>query len=465
MKIKKQIKRTNNKVMRNLKRKYNFKNAFRQFDNKFISPYGGYIDIMNFANLLGLQKNVRKNFNIQGIPHRKYNDFNLFQRLLDTVVLDIDRIDNADLFYNDPLLRYLEDLETDPSPSTLRRELKSCNTDNISAIENINTEFIKNCSSLQPKQSVTLLIDPTAINAYGEQEEAKKGYNHHESDRCYQAMVAAIKETQDVIKIDLKPGNFTPNGKDFKEFFAQVIAMIPEHLKVDKIRMDSGFFNFSTFNLLEDNNLIYFVKGKMQPNTEFFNKASSIPKKDWIKIKDKENFWVSKKQWYYSTSYKRSYPVIFTRQLIEDPDPKQQKLFKDHKVYQYYPIFSNSPWDELSIWRFYNSGASVETIIKELKNEFFIDKIPTSIFIANNAFIKIKTIAYNLINAFKRLVLGGNWTTKSAKAIRNWIIRVPVIVVSFGKGVKLSMAQNIKLQRFILGISDKVYAIATNLVN
>ncbi len=37
-------------------------------------------------------------------------------------------------------------------------------------------------------------------------------------------------------------------------------------------------------------------------------------------------------------------------------------------------------------------------------------------------------IAYNLINAFKRLVLGGIWVMKSAKAIRNWFINVPCIV-------------------------------------
>lgn len=151
MTIKKQLKKANNKVIRKLQKQYNYKNSFRQFDNKFISPYGGYIDIMNFANLLGLNKSINDHFRLTETSHRKYTDTNLLQRLLDTVILDIDRIDNADLLYNDPLLRYLEDLNTDPSPATLRRELKACNNNTLSSIENINTEFLRNCSSLQTK--------------------------------------------------------------------------------------------------------------------------------------------------------------------------------------------------------------------------------------------------------------------------------------------------------------------------
>lgn len=461
MKTKKQIKRAKNKLMRNLRNKYNFKNTFRQFNNQFLSPYGGYIDIMNFTNLLGLNKNIEKHFRLPSNSHRKYTDANLFQRLLDTVILDVDRIDNADLFYNDPLLKYIEGVETDPSPSTLRRELKSCNNDSISSIETINTEFLRSCSSLQSKQKVTLLIDLTPINLYGNQEGAKKGFNHYKSDVCYQTMVASIKETSDLINLDLQPGNFKPSFKYFAELFKKTMSMLPSHLNVDKIRLDSGFFSFPAINLVEEYGSTYFIKGRINNNTPLVYVAPNIPEEDWIKVPGRDNYWISKKQQYYSPMYKKSYPVIFIRQPLEDPDPKQKKLFPD-KAYKYFPIFSNSSMDELSIWNFYNDGAIIELIIKELKNEFFLNSIPTSKFVANSAFIKIKMLAYNILNAFKRLVLKGKWITKSAKTIRNWIIRVPVVVTSLGKGIKLNMAQNIKLERFVTSISDKVYTLASS---
>lgn len=464
MKIKnQQLKRAKNKLIRKLRKQYNYKNASRTFDNKFISPYGGYIDIMNFANLVGLKKSIENHFILTDNQHRKYNDASLLQRLLDTVMLDIDRIDNADLFYNDPLLRYLEDLPSDPSPATLRRELKACNEDSLSSIESINTEFLRNCSSMQQKQTATLLIDQTPIPLYGNQEEAKKGFDHHTGDVCYQAVISSIKETNEVIKADLEPGNFKHSDEYFKEFFKRTMTMIPPHLTIDKVRMDSGFFSFPALDLLEEDGRMYFVKGRMYHTTPIYHMPHILPETDWIKVPDRDNLWISKKQEYFSSTYKKSYQVMFLRELIEDPDPKQGKLFND-KVYKYTCLYSNSTMDELSIWNFYNDGAMIESIIKELKNEFSLDKIPTSKFIANEAFLKIKILSYNILNAFKRMVLGGKWATKSAKTIRNWIIRIPVIVVSIGKGIRLSMAENIKLKQFVTDVSNEVFNIAASFV-
>lgn len=457
------MKRTKNMLKRKLKKKYNFKNAFHQFNNQFISPYGGYIDIMNFANLLGLNKLVEKHFRLSSNPHRVYTDAKLFQRLLDTVILDIDRIDNADLFYNDPLLRYLETTRTDPSPSTLRRELKSCNDNIISSIESINKEFLYNCSPLQTKQNVTLLIDQTPIDLYGNQEGAKKGFNRFKSDVCYQAMVSAIKETSDVINLNLEPGDFNPSCEYFIDLVEKTINMLPPHLNIDKVRVDSGLFSFPAMDILEKKGLEYFIKGRISNNPRLIETASNVPEDDWIKPKDRDNYWISRKQMHYSRKYEKYYPVIFIRQPKEDSDPQQEKLFKD-KTYEYFAIFSNSSVDEMSIWNFYNDGAIIELIIKELKNEFFLNSVPTSKFDANHAFIKIKALAYNILNAFKRLVLKGKWITKSAKTIRNRIIRVPVIVTAFRKGFKLNMAKNIKLEQFVTSISDKVYALACSFV-
>lgn len=465
MTIKKQLKRTRNKTIRKLQKQYNYKNAVRQFDNKFISPYGGYIDIMNFANLLGLKESIHNHFRLAETSHRKYTDANLLQRLLDTVILDIDRIDNADLLYNDPLLRYLENLKTDPSPATLRRELKACNNNTLSSIENINSEFLRNCSPLQTKtktkQKVTLLIDQTPVPLFGHQEETKRGYDHHRGKTCYQIMMSSIKETSDIIKVNLEPGTHKHADKYFKEYLKQTMNMIPPYMTVDKIRMDSGFFSYPALDLLEKHGIKYFIRGRMNKGTPLVNVPAGIPEKNWKKVSKQDNIWVSKKLQYYSPKYKKSYPVIFVRELLKEKDTRQTKLFND-KVYLYYPIFSNSSWSVRRIWSFYNDGALVESFIKELKNEFFADRISVHEYIANNAFTKIKALAYNIINAFKRFVLKGNWTTKSAKTIRNWIIRIPVIVISYRKGIKLSMAKNTKLQQFVLDISNRVYTLAAS---
>jgi hypothetical protein len=238
--------------------------------------------------------------------------------------------------------------------------------------------------------------------------------------------------------------------------------MIPTHLKVVRVRLDSGFWSFPALNLLEKNKLEYFVKGVLRNNTPLIGWPHKIPEKDWTRI-PKTNVWVSRKINYYSSYYKKTYPVIFIRERIKNPTGKQKELALG-PFYSYRPLFSNSEKTPGNIYKTYNKGALVEDVIKELKQEFFLGKIASHKFKANYASLKIKAIAYNLINAFKRLVLKGLWATRSLKAIRSWIIKTPCIVSSHGKGMKLSYSNNLKLRTFLNFVSDRVWQTAVQAV-
>ena len=341
---KKKLKKQSKKLMRKIQKELGLKIAARQFDHRRLSPYGGYIDVLNFSHILGLRESIVQRFQPERSTHRIYSDADILQRLL-----------------------------------------------------------------------------------------------------------------------DLKPGNFVPSADEVTKLITKCLALVPSHLKVTRVRLDSGFWSFPVLNLLEKNKLEYFVKGTLRNNTPLIDLPFQIPEKNWTRIL-RSNIWVSHKMNYYSSDYKKTYPVIFIRERIKELTNKQLKLNLG-PIYSYRPLFSNSSKSPVEIYKTYNKGALVEDVIKELKQEFFLEKIASHKFKANYAFFKIKAIAYNIINAFKRLVLKGLWSTKSAKAIKSWIIKTPCIISSRGKGMKLIYGDNLKLRTFLNSVSDRVWQIAAQTVS
>jgi len=79
----------------------------------------------------------------------------------------------------------------------------------------------------------------------------------------------------------------------------------------------------------------------------------------------------------------------------------------------------------LNGWRFYNGRASVELIIKELKGDYPLGKIPTKHFSANKSYFHILLFAYNLINWFKRLCLPVEFQNMTLQTLRSRLLLIP----------------------------------------
>jgi len=78
----------------------------------------------------------------------------------------------------------------------------------------------------------------------------------------------------------------------------------------------------------------------------------------------------------------------------------------------------------LNTWKFHNGRASVELIIKELKGDYPLGKIPTKYFSANEAYFHILLFSYNLINWFKRLCLPENFKNMTLRTLRSRLLLI-----------------------------------------
>jgi hypothetical protein len=145
--------------------------------------------------------------------------------------------------------------------------------------------------------------------------------------------------------------------------------------------------------------------------------------------------------WYQPTNWEKKYRFVVIRRPIPEDQSEQLTLFTLGK-YSYQVIVTNMKLTALNTWKFYNGRAAVELIIKELKENYPLAKIPTKHFNANEAHFHILLFSYNLINWFKRLCLPDDFHDMTLKTLRSQLLLIPGVLVRTGNSPILKLPAN-----------------------
>src|ERR1017187_817750 len=77
------------------------------------------------------------------------------------------------------------------------------------------------------------------------------------------------------------------------------------------------------------------------------------------------------------------------------------------------------PWTPAGVWHFYDGRAEMEPRIRELREDYALRKIPTRAFAANALYLEVVRLAYNLVTAFQRTCLPGEWQSLTLSRLRS----------------------------------------------
>lgn len=99
------------------------------------------------------------------------------------------------------------------------------------------------------------------------------------------------------------------------------------------------------------------------------------------------------------------------------------------------------------VWE-YNDRGQVENIIKELKNGFGMEDMPTGDFGANSFWFSLGVLAYNVFIIKKHLVLPEAFKTKTIQSIRWMLIEIGGKVVKHAR--RLCLKVYTEVEKFIL---------------
>jgi len=400
------------------------------FGNETLTHYGGAYLLHRFLTQIGFKNAVAMHVRLIQ-QNNRYTVGELLLAILYPIILGLERIETTYLLQPNGVFRYLSGLSTYPNPSTLRRFLLRLAPQALPRLRRLHDRFLAQMT-VKPHLPSRLIfdLDSTVLVVYGKQEEARVGYNPIKHGRpSYHPLLCFEGQTKDFWHGELRPGDVhTSSG--VLDLLKACFAKIPAGVRYVIIRADKGFYDHKTIEWLEERKAHFVIVAKL---TRPIKRKLAHLHYTHVSLRvEAAEFRYQPTRWPHPYRF-----VVIRRPQPEEPN-EQLTLFQLGK-YHYQVLVTNLDLQPLNLWRFYNGRAGVERIIRELKGDYPLGKIPTRHFFANEAYFHLLLLAYNLVNWFKRLCLPEEFHTATLQTLRNCILLMPAQLLRTDNRPRLAM--------------------------
>jgi hypothetical protein len=386
------------------------------FSGKRLTHFGGLYLIQKFFQKINLRSLLSQYTHFLQRNNR-YAVAEEMLALIYPISLGLGRIETSHLLKQNGVFQYLTGLPAYPNPTTLRRFLLRMAPLVLPKLRKLHDRLLLSMI-LRPKPPIRVIfdLDSTVLTLYGKQEMARIGYNPQKWGRpSYHPLLCFNGITKDFWHGELRPGD-THTATGTVELLKSVFAKLPPSVKVITIRADKGFYDHETIEYLESQRALFVIVAKLTGPIK--RTLSTLSYRFHSSALETAEFM------YQPTKWKEEYRFVVVRRLIPEDPSEQLTLFSMGK-YSYQVVVTNMKLTPLNTWRFYNGRAAVELIIKELKGNYPLGKIPTKHFAANEAYFHTLLFSYNLINWFKRLCLPTEFQNMTLKTLSSRFLSIP----------------------------------------
>lgn len=413
--------------------RYGPRNLKISFTGKNVTHFGGIHLLHLFIKRIKLKSLLSKKvFFAQRNNH--YTISEVILALVYPIALGFGRIETTHLLQHNGVFQYLTGLPSYPDPQTLRRFLLRMAPLSLPRLRRLHDKLLS-IMMLKPAPPKRIIfdMDSTVLVLYGKQEMANIGYNPKKRGRpsCH-PLVSFNGITKDYWHGELRPGD-AHTAAGVLDFLKASFAKIPASVKIITIRADKGFYDHKTVEYLESKSALFAIVARLTPPIK--QKLAGLSYHRYASGIETSEFTCPIKAGHQEHRF-----VVIRRPIPEDPS-EQLSLFSLGK-YSYQVIVTNLKLTPLNTWKFYNGRAAVELIIKELKGDYPLAKIPTKHFAANEAYFHILLFSYNLINWFKRLCLPKEVQKMTLNTLRSRLLLIPGVLVKTENRPTLKLPAN-----------------------
>jgi len=355
-----------------------------------LTHFGGIFLIHQFFKKLRLKWYLQKQVSF---PQRSsyYHPVELILAILYALIAGIHRLSKTKILQGNGAFQQIIGLNKFPYASSLRRFLKRVNPKTIQSIDKVHDHLrLKMFYLPKPRTSLLFDFDSSVLTLYGKLiEGAEVGYNPHKRGaRSYHPLLCFESHSRDFWHGLLRPGNvYTSSGAP--EFLKECLGKIPPGIYRIRVRADSGFFDHKFIEPLDQEGIGYVIVAKM--TRPIRNKIGTLR---YHKFK---RDWAAAEFFYQPFGWKEPHRFVVIRRPLPETASEQRTLFT-LKRYAYQVFVTNLALKPEKIWYFYRPRATIEILIKELKQSYAMAKIPTNNFQANQFYFHLLVFAYNLVN-------------------------------------------------------------------
>lgn len=371
-----------------------------RFTNKPITVMGGMKLIAEWFRKIELTEYMKNILTpLEPGSNRGYSPVTIVLAFITNVLMGAKKISHSVLLETDEPMKRIFGIAEVPSPSTYSRFFRRVKQSLIETIFCQWNTWLLNFRREEITKEITLDLDSSVFERYGEQEGAEVGYNPRKPGRpSHHPLFAVISDIKFVLHMWLRRGR-TGSSSGVIEFMKEVLGRLPSWIKIKVIRADSGFFSGKFFDFLERQGLSYMVIVKL--NRQVIEIVRDISVKKWERVA--KGIEIGEAE-YKAHDWQKARRIVVIRQhLVERPEA-QGKLFPDMPNYRF-QVITNLSWGMIDIWNYYRDRASVENYIKELKHDYSLHKFSFSKFYATEAALWFIVITWNLLTWFKKAIL------------------------------------------------------------
>ena len=408
-----------------------------EFTDTRLTHYGGAYLLHQFFQALALRRELSTFIRL---PQRNtiYYTSELIITLIYPIIFGLGRIETTQFLKYNGLFRFLTGLPTHPNATTIRRFLIRLGKHGLPRLIHLHDRYRQHLiNKPEPLSKFYFDCDTTVLTVYGQQEQARKGYNPKKRGRpSYQPLLCFEGQTGDCWVGVLYPGDMHP-ASVIISILEEAVAKLSNTIRRKYFRGDKAFFDKKVVNFLEVHRIGYAIVARLtKPIKQRIVGLKYRRVSSQIAVAE---FRYQPHGWEHACRF-----IVIRRPVLEEPS-QQLSLFKMGK-YIYQVIVTNLKLKSIKVWRFYNRRATAELIIRELKEGYATGKIPTKFFEANSAFFQITLLAYNLFTWFKRLCLPEKYRRMTIESLRHRLLVVPA---------ELVYPKNIPTLKFSEGYPDK----------
>lgn len=391
------------------------RNVMVTFNARTLTHFGGVYLVHRFFARLGLRKALTKQVRF---PQRntRYSVGEMLLALLYPMLLGLERLESTRLLTRNGVFQTLTGLPTYPNATTLRRFLLRFGQQGLAKFHRFHDRLRARVVAAEGHRRFIFDVDSTVVVVYGHQEQARRGYNPTKRGRrSYHPLVCFEGQSRDYWAGELRPGD-AHTAQGAVDLLAACFARLPPDVQRVDVRGDKGFYDGKIVAALEDRRAGFVIVARLtQPIKRQLAGLHYTPHRGRVETAE---FWYQPHRW------PGPYRFVVIRRPLEDEPSAQLTLFTVRR-HTYQVLVTNLDLQPINLWRFYNDRAGLELIIRELKGDYPLGRVPTKHFFANEAYFHLLLFAYNLIQWFKRLCLPADWQALTLGSLRSRLLLTP----------------------------------------
>jgi len=345
-------------------------------------------------------------------------------------------------------LRSLCQYDRVPSPDAIGQWIRKAK--HLGGLKRVNRHLVRQVLAQTKATDFTLDTDATYMET--DKDCAERNY---QGVKSFSALMSFLADIDLCLCCEYRNGNVSPATRIKEELEYALKELKRNGKRLAYFRSDSAGYTSEIMNYCFKNKITFTITADQDVSVKGL--IRDIPSEGWTRIYNEKGEYSGRD---YAQTVQcmgktdKSFTLIVQRWSNPRPD-----LF-DNCLFCYHVIATNDyQRSVLEIIKFHNQRSNAENYNKELKHGFGMAYAPSQRIGANRVYFEIGVLAYNLIIAFKRLLLNPAWHRKTIATLRWELLLIGGKVVRTGRRLLLKIVlRHLELLSSIRERLEKVLA-------